>query len=291
METLNISKFNSSAKANIVILGLTGHGKSTLVNLLLDSRQDNPDGEPPRDVAATSTRTVPEKKFPIPYMVEDENIQVIDTPGLGEGDRVEDGKLISGQERDATNVLNILQIMQHIKTVNLIIICTKDYRFTGDAMQRYLKYIKKLFTTNILDDHILFLLTNTNPRKKTKQQQKENIRSQREILEDEEIPSMQQSLKYMLGTEFVPIVQYIDMLPIGIDTEGWTKVSKFRKYVINLALKKTQVNVQNLRFPKPDRILQNDKNMAKELKEENMLIRNLWQLMIILFIIFMIFVL
>jgi GTPase SAR1 family protein len=271
MKAFNISKFSSSAKANIVILGLTGHGKSTLVNLLLDSRQDNPDGELPETVAATSPRAVPETKFPTPYMIEDENIQVIDTPGLGEGDRVEDGKLISGQERDATNVLNTLQAMQQMKTVNLIIICTKDCKFTGDAMQKYLKYIKEMFTTDILDDHVLFLLTNTNPRKRTNKEELKNIRSQREILEEEGIPDMQKSVKNILGTNFVSPVHYIDMLPIDIDTEGWTRVFKIRKYVIDLALKKTQVNVQNLRFPKPDRILQNDKNMAEELIDENML--------------------
>ena len=132
-----------STDINFLVVGRTGHGKSALINSLLDIKKEvAPEGED------TDSCTTLSQSYTYPNIVPGINVTVIDTPGL--------------QDTQDKELYHIQGMKNECHEASLVLYCIKmtNHRLTNDdkvAMQKLYQVFGKKFW-----DRVVFVLTFAN---------------------------------------------------------------------------------------------------------------------------------
>ena len=132
-----------STDINFLVVGRTGHGKSALINSLLDIKKEvAPEGED------TDSCTTLSQSYTYPNIVPGINITIIDTPGL--------------QDTQDKELYHIQGMKNECHEASLVLYCIKmtNHRLTNDdkvAMQKLYQVFGRKFW-----DRVVFVLTFAN---------------------------------------------------------------------------------------------------------------------------------
>ena len=135
-----------STDINFLVVGRTGHGKSALINSLLDIEK-----EVAREGEDTDSCTTLSQSYTYPNIVPGINVTIIDTPGL--------------QDSQDKELYHISGMKNECHEASLVLYCIKmtDHRLTNDdkvAMQKLYQVFGKKFW-----DRVVFVLTFANDEK------------------------------------------------------------------------------------------------------------------------------
>ena len=138
-----LNKEKIPAHIHLLIIGRTGHGKSTLINSIIEQYKDvSPEG------ASSNACTTKSRSFPYHNVVPGINITLIDSPGL--------------QHADGEEQKYIQELKSECKEVSLILYCTnmKEFRDTKDDKVAIRK-LHQAFGSNFWK-RVVFVLTFAN---------------------------------------------------------------------------------------------------------------------------------
>jgi GTP-binding protein EngB required for normal cell division len=155
------SYFAKKAELNILLVGQTGAGKTSLFNYLTNAMKGNKPSkyeyfhvakneEATKDLTKSQTQAAHLYDFSLPSL----HISFIDTPGLGD---------TRGLKQDEKNVQSIIDKLQELKTLDGVVIIANGTMAREDVNLKYvIESLKGIFPKSITDN-IMLLLTNCTP--------------------------------------------------------------------------------------------------------------------------------
>jgi len=133
---------------NVIAIGRTGHGKSTLCNFLCDPFQQ-PEQKQFREADWSQTRDPCTQEVSWKEMTHNGyRIRLVDTPGLGEG-----------TNSDLLHMIDLFKKLIELGSVCAVIICFNYTNNSDDAARETLRYYKQLLAPAFNENRVALFLT------------------------------------------------------------------------------------------------------------------------------------
>ena len=238
-------------KKTILLIGSTGHGKSSLGNFLL-----NPDEKCQKKPFATGTSNLPQTKVVQTGTTVDRTnhplLTVIDTPGLNES-----------ATEDLRHMMELVKTLKSIKEISACILCVRFDSKIDTQYKATVNYYRDLLP-KVFEGNIVIVLTNfATDKRSVKVRDIQNI--------DVNAIIQNTAAEVAGGLPYVPQVFLIDSLPVDIDPDDKNRAEseKVRLSIFSY-IEKTMdpVSVSELKLAKTDAIRQRERELVMAIDGE-----------------------